>query len=870
MASTLASIADGYAPPSSHWDELLPGSGDGPSPTWQPVLRILDEIGGENLARREELARRIVEEHGVTYNVYSDPRGPHRLLELDPIPFVVGPADWARIEEGIAQRGRLLELVLADLYGPQSLLTSGALPAELAFGHASYLRAARRLAPAGGRWLTTFAADLSRGPDGQWWVMGDNTQAPSGSGYVLETRLTLARALPELFRSLPVQRIASYFAALRDALGSLAPSHRDNPRIVLLTPGPYNETYFEHSFLARYLGFTLVEGSDLTVRDSRVFLKTLEGLYPVDVIVRRMDDGFCDPLELRGDSAIGIPGLVQAVRARNVAIANALGTGVVENPALMAFMPSLCKLLLGEELKLPNVASWWCGHERERAHVMANMDSLVLKHCGPNGVARTIFGDRLSPVESEDVAARIRQRPWEWTGQQRLAFSTSPCLEGGRLAPRHAQIRTFAVASESGWTLMPGGMARSAPSERNLVVGMQHGGRTKDTIVLSSGPAPEPAPSLIPPSGGRVELRRGGRDLLSRVADNLYWLGRTVERADGLARLLRGCLLCLAEEGGAGEVPEMTTLLRVFADQGYMPSHHVEAWSALSAAQDPEGAHPPSEQPPSVGAAPPELEREILALIDDPGRPNSLRSLASALHRTAWLVRDRISLDSWRILGGLQEAAFFGRTPGAPGFGPEQALEMLNGLVQLLTAFGGLTMESMTRGQGWRFLDMGRRLERGLNTASLLRAGLGQQAPHEASVLRTVLVIAESAMTYRVRYLANYSPEAVLDLLLADEANPRSIAFQLAALDAHAAQLPRDQDAPQRTESERLALGMLAALRLASVEELATAIHDGQRTALANLLDRLRRDLHGLSDSLSHAYFAHLSARRQPERPFAP
>ena len=365
-----------YEPPSNCFDEVAIPDG-GWRPHWKPLLGSLERMGQQELARRWQEGRRLIHDNGITYNVYGDPRAFDRPWPMDPIPFVIDRDEWSRIEAGITQRAMLLNRILADLYGPRKLLRDRLLPAELAFGNPAFLRACHGISLPGDTYLHLYAADLARSPDGQWWVIADRTQAPSGAGYTLENRMVFSRTLPDVFGQSQAQRLAPFFQAYRDHLMDLAPRHRDNPRVVLLTPGPYNETYFEHAYLARYLGFTLVEGGDLLVRDSRVYLKTLAGLLPVDVIVRRQDDGFCDPLELRPDSMLGIPGLMHAIRLGNVAIANALGSGLLETAATSAFLNPLCRRLLGEELKIPSVATWWCGQPHALAQVLANLENLV-------------------------------------------------------------------------------------------------------------------------------------------------------------------------------------------------------------------------------------------------------------------------------------------------------------------------------------------------------------------------------------------------------------------------------------------------------------------------------------------------------------
>ena len=843
-----------YQPWSSAFDEMT--SADGRArPHWRAFADQLRGIGLADLRQRWGDAKQLIRENGVTYNVYADPQGMDRPWELDPIPLLIAPNDSAAIESGLVQRATLLDRVLADLHGPGEVLTRGLLPPELIFGHPKYLRPCHGLKVMGDRYLHLYAADVGRAPDGSFFVLADRTQAPSGAGYALENRIVLSQMLPETFRDCQVKRLAWFFRTLRETLRSIAPHDRDNPRVVLLTPGPYNETYFEHAYLARYLGYMLVEGSDLTVRDNRVYLKLLGGLQPVDVILRRLDDDFCDPLELRRDSFLGVPGLVQAIRAGNVAMANALGSGLMESPAMLAYLPGLCRHLLGEELKIPSVPTWWCGDPSSMGHVLANLRRMVVKPTFDSGRFDPIFGEELTPDGCLKLADRIRERPMEYVGQEQLELSSAPVLSGDDLSPRHLVIRNFLAASGDSYEVMPGGLTRFAASADTLVVSMQKGGGSKDTWFLSEGPV---SPfTLLPASARSVELRRDGGDLPSRSADDLYWLGRHVERVEGKVRLARGLLTRMTEQSSPAEVPELPALLRALADRPDLPTSPT--------ADDPAGRLPA-------------IEREIFAILFHEHRLGSLTSAVQSLHRVAAKVRDRLSTDLWRIINGLDLDEDLAREIGEPlGLGPLDPpgvrdheagrrlgamREILDGKVIALAAFGGLVAESMTRGQGWRFLDMGRRLERALGLVDLLRL-LEVPGSAEASVLDALLLVADSSMTYRRRYMNQLEPAPVVDLLLADEANPRSVAFQLAALAESVDQLPRNESAPGRTEQQRVILSILTRLRVADVDRLVQVDDWGVRAGLRYLLDHLEGEIPVLNDALTRSYFSHLQMSRQ-------
>jgi uncharacterized circularly permuted ATP-grasp superfamily protein/uncharacterized alpha-E superfamily protein len=676
-----------------------------------------------------------------------------------------------------------------------------------------------------------YAADLARSPDGQWWVLADRTQSPSGAGYALENRLVTTRVLPDVFRAAHVRRLANFFQNYRDALQRLVPANRENPRIVLLTPGPYNETYFEHAFLARYLGYTLVEGGDLTVRENRVYMKTLGGLLPVDVIVRRQDDQFCDPLELRADSMLGVPALVQAIRSGHVAIANALGSGLAESPAYAAFLPVLSRLLLKEDLKIPTVATWWCGQQKPLQYVLDHLSDLVLKPTFPGTRGDPIFGAALSAKERAELLEKVRAEPDRYVAQERVALSTVPVWEDGPLRPRHMVVRVYAVPAGGSYAVMPGGLTRVSTSLDSMVVSIQRGGGSKDTWVLGDGPAPPF--TLLRPATHPLDVSRATFDLSSRIADNLFWLGRYTERVEAAVRITRAILSRFFQEEDAARAAGLNAGLGILTALGYIG-----------------------------GETPSASEHEVLGMIYDPAASNGLVWNIHQVRRVAWLLRDRISVDAWLILNQLDQQ--FSSQPPSDEFRVSAAQDRLNHAIITLSAFGGLVMESMTRGDGWRFLDIGRRLERAIQMVELLRNGLPADSQGGIGVLEAILEMADSSITYRSRYLTSVQTDLVLDLLLVDEANPRSIAFQLARLREHVAELPNSKTSIRRPPEERAALSLLNTVQLIDVRELTKS--SGPLTAAearGALLDKLIADLSVLSDTITRAYFSHAAQSRR-------
>ncbi len=812
------------------YDEVL-GSAKELRPHWLPLSESLTAIGNQGLTRRWREGQRLIHDNGITYNVYSDPESTSRPWPLDPLPLMMDPAEWKTIEAAVIQRAMLFNSILADLYGPQRLLREKMLPAELVFPNPAFLRPCWGIQPPDGMFLHMYAADLARSPDGQWWVLADRTQSPSGAGYALENRLVSTRVLPDVFRASHIRRLANFFQSYREALQRLVPANRENPRIVLLTPGPYNETYFEHAFLARYLGYTLVEGGDLTVRDNRVFLKTLGGLLPVDVIVRRQDDQFCDPLELRGDSMLGVPALVQAVRSGNVAIANALGSGLAESPAYAAFLPGLSRLLLNEELKIPTVATWWCGQEKPLQYVLDHLGDLVVKPTFPGTRGDPIFGAALSGKEREALLDQVRAEPGRYVAQERVALSTVPVWEDGPLHPRHMVVRVYAVPSGGSYTVMPGGLTRVSTSLDSMVVSIQRGGGSKDTWVLGEGP--EPPFTLLRPATHPLDVSRATFDLSSRVADNLFWLGRYTERVEAAVRITRAILSRFFQEEDATRAAGLSAGLEILASLGYIDG-----------------------EKPSVA------EHEVLAMVYDPAASNGLVANIHQVRRVAWLLRDRISVDAWLILNQLDQQF---STPQQPSeeFRVSAAQDRLNHAIITLSAFGGLVMESMTRGDGWRFLDIGRRLERAIQMVELLRNGLPKEAFGGVGVLEAILEMADSSITYRSRYLTSVQVDLVLDLLLVDEANPRSIAFQLARLREHIGELPNSKTSIRRPAEERMAISLLNTVQLIDVREMTRSGGRAAAEAREGLLGKLMADLTVLSETLTRAYFSHAAQSRR-------
>jgi uncharacterized circularly permuted ATP-grasp superfamily protein/uncharacterized alpha-E superfamily protein len=828
LPSTGGGFASGYKPGVVGGDEMIEPDG-GLRPHWRMFVNLLDDLGPEELPGRWEQARRLIRENGITHNVYGDPNGLDRPWNLDMVPLLLPESQWKEVSEALVQRATLLDALMADLYGPAKCVAEGLLPAELLYNNPGYLRACHGIPVPRGRWLHLYAADIVRSADGRFRVLSDRTQAPSGAGYSLENRIVLSGILPAVFNQCNVHRLAPFFFAMRRMLTSIARVNCENPRVVLLTPGPYNETYFEHAYLARYLGYTLVQGNDLTVRDARVYLKTLGGLQRVDVILRRVDDDYCDPLELYHHSFLGVPGLVEAVRQGNVAVANALGTGVLQTPAFLSFLPALCRRLLGEELKMSSVQTWWCGNRDSLRYVLENVSKLVIKPAFPTPGSDPRFGEELSKEHLAQLVARVTARPGDFVAQEHVASPTAPVLLNERLQPRRIVVRAYLAESDGSYTVMPGGLTRVTAHENALIVSLQKGGGSKDTWVLADHPVTET--TLLSTTTHSIELSRGGGDLPSRVADDLFWLGRYVQRAEGDVRVAR-CLFGRLMDHSRGDTAGAASML------------------ALS----------------MLGPTGIQLEdSRTQALVAEIFGPNGAAGLRRSIDHVQDLVRslrDRITADAWRILQtidrDLSEFDVNHDKNQSPG-----VMQLLNRLTVNFLAFGGVVADSMTRGQAWLFLDLGTRLERAIVVARLVRSTLSRVMPDESAVLDAVLEAADSSLTYRSRYLTQLDASAVVDLLVADETNPRAVAYQVAAIEEHLKQLPCEVDHPQRSPHTQLVLELRTKLRLANLRVACQPGKDGLRTKLDAMLTETIKSLEELAELISQIYFSHAAVARR-------
>ena len=812
-------------------------------PLWSQFRQQLDQIGKEGFSRRWERSQRLIYENGISYSPYGDPAASGRLWQLDPLPMLIKDQEWQAVAAGIAQRAELLQLVLADLFNEQRLLKEKVLPPELIWGHPHFQLPYAHLQPAGDSYLHFYAADLGRAPDGRWWLLADRSESPSGVGFALENRVVVSRMLPDVFRASQVKRLAPFFVSVRNRLQQISQTNRDNPRIALLSRGPDSENYFEDAYLARYLGYTLVEGADLAVRDHSVWLKTLDGLQPVDVLLRRPNSEACDPLEFSGNLSLGPAGLIQAAQHGNVSISNPLGSGLVESPAFMAFMPRLCKFFFQRDLKLPGIATWWCGEAKSRDYVLANLDRLTVSHAFRLRGRRGVTNDQLARLTREELAERVRANPEAYVAQEQFNSSSVPTYRDGATTAAQLVIRSFAVAQEGSYAVMDGGLARTSPLPAEQATMRQRplipkGDGSKDAWIISEQPVEHI--SLLSASEEQVSLRRSGTDLPSRVADNISWLGRHLERADATARLLRTFIHRVTSETADGKLVELPALMRAMAEQG-----QIEAGYALK----------------DIKARLPELETILPRWVFDSEQVGTLRSVLDQLFLVASLVRDRLSVDTWRIIVRIDKS--FRAPKELVSLDLTDVLSMVNRLIVDLAAIEGLVMESMTRSHVFRFLDLGRRLERSLQTVALLRSCYLDTDTIAPEIFEASLEIADSLMTYRSRYLASLQLSAVLDLLITDETNPRSLAFQLITLESHIQQLPQDNDQPGMAPYLRLISDMTHSIRVANIQDLSDRFRMGDSEPLEQLLNEFDTKLPQLANEIWRRYLVHAGTPRK-------
>jgi uncharacterized circularly permuted ATP-grasp superfamily protein/uncharacterized alpha-E superfamily protein len=817
------------------YGELI-GEDGKPHPHWETFFESYTRLGDEEMNNRNTDTLRLLKENGVTYNIYGDPNGLNRPWKLDNIPFLIGQEEWTSIESGLSQRAKLLNLILEDIYGERNLIKEGILPMELVYNHAGFLRPCSGIKQPGKHQLILYSADIAKSKEGRIWVVNDRTQAPSGSGYALENRTTMTRVIPELFDGLKVRHLSPYFNALRSGLNETAPHQNLNPRIVILTPGSTNETYFEHSYLSSYLGFTLVQGNDLIVKDNFVWLKTMGGLERVDVILRRVDDIYCDPLELKANSQLGIPGLLQCVRCGNVSLANPLGCSVLENPGLMPFLQPIARHFLSEDLILPTIATWWCGQLRELNYVLDNIQTLVIKKINrsPTG-SSSIDGASLSASQLEACKQQIRANPAMYVGQEKVEISLTPSLIDGRIVPQKVLFRSFLVSNQDEYVAMAGGLVRSSADTGKFLISSQSGGFSKDAWIISPEPGRVMNVLMEVPEG----MTETYNDMLpSHAAENLFWVGRYTERILGNARFLRTVMQFLAEGNKLITENNRQTernLLEAFTRYSYtLPGFIGEDAEEIFA--DP--------------------WKELKDILFNEKRAGGIKFNFLQFHKAIHEVRDHWSTDTWRVIRGMEEEL----QNGIPlsHHGHLQMIHTLDNLITSLVAFIGLNRESISREQGWIMLDVGRKIEQSLLVITMLRTTMIKKNNDqvEYNLQQSVLMSNEGLVNYRYKYRRPLQNLLVIDLLVFDPNNPRSLTYQVVRLKSYLQNLPKNNGGQTLAEYERLILEASNLLKAADKAALAAPDAEGYSN-LETFLSGLYSTLAAIPGVISKAFFKH-------------
>ncbi|SDR78857.1 Uncharacterized conserved protein, circularly permuted ATPgrasp superfamily [Maribacter dokdonensis] len=820
---------------------------NGIKPYWSKLLTSFDTLGVTGLTARQKDIDWLLSENGVTYNVYNDPQGMHRPWNLNVVPFMLHQNEWAEVEEGLKQRAELLNLVLKDVYGDRKLIKNGIVPYEVIYGHRGFLRQCSGMELQLEQYLSIYAADLCRGTDGRLWVVNDRTEAPSGMGYALENRSTTSRILPDLYAEMKVKRLSGFFQEFNQMLIDAAPGKKENPNIVILTPGSHNETYFEHAYMASFLGYPLVQGNDMVVRDGFLWMKSLQGLKQIDVVLRRVDDAFTDSLELREDSHLGVAGLLDVVRRNNVAVINPIGSGVIENPGLIPFMPAIAKFFMDEELKLPQIASWWCGQEKERNFVLDNISKLVIKRIDRTNRESIYFGELMSAEALDELKKVILERPYRFVAQERINFSTAPNFTNDKLAPRNVVARAFCIASKKDYSVMPGGLVRVAPDGETVRVSNQRGGTSKDFWILDDEPIVEEKNRHWQQKSS-IAIS-GLNDLPSLTAENLYWAGRYVGRTLVNARFLRTVMRQMAIVQNRNEKPDSEKLKVLFKAvtqlTGTYPGFVERAKDGKLAMDNP--------------------YEEMLSVILDKNRVGSLAHTISMFGNSYYSIRNLWSSDMWRVFENIQK--IWNSLVDGDDHSINKILKVLNQLITRLIAFMGLIEESIMVQQGLLLYFIGLQLEQSSLNITKCRALLTIKYDEqvEYDLLEYLLTSHESLNIYRYSYRSHIELAHVLDLVVLDLDYARSLTFMINRLQKDIARLPHSKHDHQLSNYQKFVFEAFSKLRLAESSKLVQTKSetDVTREQLDNLLKELSDLLYKTSQSISNTYFNHTDKQTQ-------
>lgn len=843
LTEASVNLLQSYRSGLNSYDEILDGKGR-VKPHWQALFATLEKLGIDELKTRNQEIIDKLRENGVTYNVYEGVDGLNRPWQLDPIPFLIEQKEWNLITKGLQQRALLLDLILRDIYGPRNLIRDAVIPAELVYDNVGFSRpCADIILPAPGQ-LVIYAADMARGPDGQMWILDNRTQAPSGSGYTLENRIVMSKLLPELADGMYVSKLSPFFNNVHSTVSRLSGKNKEAPNIVYLTPGPNNESYFEHAYLASYLGYTLAQGDDLLVRDGYVWLKSIEGLQRVDVIIRRIDDDWCDPLELREDSRLGVPGLLHAIRKGHVKVLNPPGTSVLENHAFLAFMHNICRYFLGQDLIMPSVATWWCGQPKELSFVLNNIDKLIIKKANRKSRFRSVYGRLLTDKEKEDLKRTLIQRPHEYIAQEEVSLSTTPSLVDGFIEPRYAAIRAFLVADEKGYHVMQGGLTRSSPVKDRFVISNQHGGLSKDTWVVSDKTEEVQQKITIPvtPSVNKQI------SLPSRSAENLFWVGRYGERTMAVVKFMNIVVNVLNLDrnfGGSSKQEHIKILLQSL-------THLSSAYPGFLG-EDGQLLNKPYQ--------------EIIALASNVNRQGSIASNVDSFLHAVGAVRNQWDIEIWHIVDLIENS--FHEVKNTTAINSSNLQRILDKLYTSMLTFLGVISETMPRDNSFLLLDTGKIIERILSKISIIQSNFGVKNEDniENELIEATLLNHHLLVNYRLVYKSQLNLEAMLDMVLFEKSLPYSIVYLLDSLRANLEKLPETRG-ERLNDAQKAVLEASTLIKLASVSSLSK--YDTvtlERKELFDLMSHVSKLISSVSMSLTNMYFSHTIMQHSSFKP---
>jgi len=846
-APDLSKWPNAYTNLSSTYDEFLDENGQ-PRPHWQSFSEALAELDSVSLSRRETQLNRSLKDNGITYNVYNQNNASSQSSTMDMMPFLLPESEFKTIESALSQRASLQNIILNDFYGRQTIMQEQEIDPFLVYANPSFQRPAHGLLPTRENHIQIYAADITRSASGKWWVLSDRIEAASGLGYALENRLLLSRIFPKLLQVSSAHQLNPFLQDFCSHIRSIAKQNKENPNIALLSPGPDGQTYHEHSFLARNLGYTLAEGSDLTVRNNRLYMKTIGGTQPIDVLIRRIDSDWTDPLEMRNDSMLGVPGLVNCVRQGNLTIANSLGSGFVETPALLAFLSRLCRSHIGEQLEMPSVATWWCGQPKELEYVLENLHTLAIKPTFRNHAGETLFGPNLSNLQLEELRAKIIARPQHYCGQEILKYATTPVYHNNQFEPRPFQLRVFLVPKPDGsWKMMPGGFASCAADITGINFSIQVGASSsKDVWVVPDqkvNTAPIPQKEIEPETKTQTpaQIQRRSFDLPSRTAENLFWLGRYIERAEMQTRLLRTLIGLLLDE--------QTTEIQ----NACLPLMEQLIGSASSAEDFLD---------PTTGLLDTtKVEQSIAHYLKNPENRESLVNNLYAIERIGQKLKERLSIDAWKRIFQVNQITKKS-TDLKVSIYDQETTDLLDWTLETLTSITGTVTENMTRSQSWRFLQLGRRIERGITTAKLLSDIFKDNNRYSDILFQELLELCDCSITYRRRYLNTLSAVPLLDLMVFDATNPRSLMFQMENLRDLVEQLPH-AGAEARHPADVSATQLFSQIGITSSEELIDIETSDGTSPTTAFFASITKQLAKFSGIIVTSYFAHTQSEHQ-------